>query len=63
MFRQIVVVTCDFCGKTEEPRVVITPRNEMVNTIPNGWTVAPNNHAVHLCPVCSRKLEGVGRHG
>ena len=64
MFRQIVVVTCDICGQTKESKTVTTPTTGMTaQTIPDGWTVAKGNPTVHLCPACTRKLEGWNHRG
>lgn len=62
MFRQITIVTCDYCGKNDEPRIMYSANGEAIITTPIGWSVAPHNHGVHLCATCTRKLEGGNRH-
>ena len=63
MLKLVTIAVCDICGKIEWAKEVPGRSGEMGCTLPDGWTPAPANATVHLCPECARKLKMIGRHG
>lgn len=53
MIKQVWVVQCDLCGKTENARMKHGQYNEQQPTLPIGWSEGYNKD-FHCCPKCSQ---------
>lgn len=62
MIKKITVAICDICGNIKEAKPVGSQHNETIYEIPDNWVRSQANKEVHICNVCSRKINmGVTR--
>lgn len=62
MIKQIYIVECDICGKTEKARIGCGRYNEDVRNLPIEWHRG-NNRDFCICPECYKALKGNNSEG